>query len=68
VWYTILIKGKEKRIMNGYKINNMPNNINTNAYVVCTRVDDELWFYGAYSTYEQAEKVAEMDDDFTIIH
>lgn len=55
-------------MMNGYKINNMPSNINTNTYVVCTRVDDELWFYGAYNTYEQAEKVAEMDDDFTIIH
>jgi hypothetical protein len=54
--------------MNGYKINNMPEGIDANAYVVCTRVDDELWFYGAYSTYEKAEEVAEMDDDFTIIH
>jgi hypothetical protein len=54
--------------MNGYKINNLPNEVKENAYVVCSRVDGELWFYGSYNTYEQAERVAEMDDDFTIIH
>ena len=54
--------------MNGYKINNLPEGIATNSYVVCTMVDDELWYYGAYSSYAQAEEVAAMEDDFTIIH
>ena len=54
--------------MNGYKINNLPEGIDVRAYVVCSMVDDELWYYGAYGTLEKAEKVAEMDDSFTIIH
>ena len=54
--------------MNGYKINNLPEGITSNLYVVCTMVDDELWYYGAYSTLAKAEEVAEMDDSFTIIH
>ena len=51
--------------MNGYKIYNLPKDVKN--YVVCTMVDDELWFYGSYSTYEQAQEVAELDDDFIII-
>ena len=54
--------------MNGYKINNLPNDVDINSYIVCSMVDDELWFYGAYNSKEKAEQVAEMYDDFTIIH
>lgn len=54
--------------MNGYKIYNLPENVTVNNYIVCTMVDDELWFYGAYSTYEKAKEVEAMDDSFTIIH
>ena len=51
--------------MNGYKINNLPEDVK--QYVVCAMVDDELWYYGSYATYAQAEEVAAMEDDFTII-
>ena len=66
VYLTHQRKGDTK--MNGYKINNLPEGITSNLYVVCTMVDDELWYYGAYSTLAKAEEVAEMDDSFTIIH
>ena len=54
--------------MNGYKINNLPSWVNADNYVVCSMVDGELWFYGAYNNKEKAEEVAEMYDDLTIIH
>jgi len=54
--------------MNGFKINNLPKDVKEDSYIVCSMVDDELWFYGAYNTYEKAEKVAEMYDDLTVIH
>ena len=63
LYLTHQMKGDTK--MNGYKINNLPED--TNNYIVCTMVDDELWYYGSYPTYDKAKEVEEMDDDFTII-
>lgn len=44
--------------MNGYKINNMPETASHYEFVVARLVDDELWYYGAYSDGFKAEQVA----------
>lgn len=54
--------------MNGFKINNLPKDVKETAYIVCSMVNDELWFYGAYNNKEKAEEVAEMYDGLTVIH
>ena len=44
--------------MKNIKINNMPEYANDSEFVVVRNVNDELWFYGAYSDGSKANKVA----------
>lgn len=39
-------------------INNLPNYANDYRYIVCRRVDGELWFYGAWNDADKANEVA----------
>jgi hypothetical protein len=51
------------------KINNITENDNTYyaiyPYIVATVVDNELWFYGAYKTEENAKKA--LDENKIIV-
>lgn len=40
------------------QINNMPTYATDYSFIVATRVDDTLWFYGAYHDMAKANKVA----------
>lgn len=44
--------------MENIKINNMPEYASHYEFVVVRNVDDQLWFYGAYSDGFKAEDVA----------
>lgn len=40
------------------KINNLPTYANEYKYIVASRVDGELWFWGAYNDRDKAYSVA----------
>ena len=40
------------------KINNLPNNYKDYTYVIATRVDGDLWFWGCFNNYSRALEVA----------
>ena len=65
LYYNKFIKRKEVKIMT--TINNMPSYAADYEFIVVTKNDDELWFYGAYADGFKAEKVAS-DIDGIIIH
>ena len=44
--------------MENITINNMPEYANHYEFVVVRNVDDQLWFYGAYSDGFKADEVA----------
>lgn len=44
--------------MNGYKINNVPAYAADYECIVARECADELWFWGAWRTYQQALEVA----------
>ena len=48
-------------------INNMPEYANDYEFIVATKVDNEYWFYGAYSNGFIAEQVA-IEVDGVIFH
>lgn len=37
------------------KINNLPDYADKYKYIVATLVDGQLWFYGAYDSYDMVE-------------
>ncbi len=39
-------------------INNVPDYAKSYSYFVARKVNDELWFYGAWDAYSDAEDVA----------
>lgn len=44
--------------MESIKINNMPEYANHYEFVVVRKVDDQLWFYGAYRNGFKADEIA----------
>lgn len=40
------------------KINNLPDYAKNYKFIVCSEVDNELWFYGAYNDYNRAIDIA----------
>lgn len=40
------------------KVNNVPEYASEYDYIVCTLVDGELWFYGAYDDFARANMAA----------
>lgn len=44
-------------------INNMPAYARTERFIVATRVDGALWFWGAYSTLESACRAIDCRED-----
>lgn len=53
--------------MKNIKINNMPEYANHYEFMVIRNVDDQLWFYGAYSDGFKAAEVAH-EIDGLIVH
>lgn len=49
------------------KINNIPEYANHFKYIVATLVDGQLWFYGAYDSYDMADGAFKEMDDRLII-
>lgn len=47
-------------------INNKPEYASEYNFIVASKVDDELWFYGAYNDEEKANKTARMIDGVVI--
>lgn len=41
------------------KINNIPEYAKDRKFIVCSIVEYELWFYGAYDDYDRAKTAAE---------
>jgi len=60
--YTLIRKGKEIKTM----INNLPDYANEYPFIVATGELEDLWFYGAYNTFEKANEVAEQVDGVVI--
>ena len=55
--------------MNGFTINNFPDYVTVDMYVVANVCDHELWFYGAYKTEERALEVADwLGDTAVVLH
>ncbi len=60
--YTIIRKRKEIKKM----INNLPDYASEYPFIVATGELEDLWFYGAYNTFEKANEVAEQVDGVVI--
>ena len=45
--------------INGWVIYNVPTYAQDRAYIVARYVDDEYWFWGAYSDQAEADQVAQ---------
>jgi len=44
---------------NGYKVNNVPAYAMNYEYIVARECDDAMWFWGAYHTMKEADRVAQ---------
>lgn len=50
---------REKGVSSMTTINNLPTYATDYRFVVAREVDGDFWFWGAYSTRQKAEQVAE---------
>jgi len=57
---------KDKRVW--VTVKNVGEHVEASDYIVARAVNGELWYYGAYSSKEFAQTVAEKFDNAVVIH
>lgn len=44
------------------RINNLPDRCKNKKYIVCDKVNNEYWYYGAFDELKRAQEVAKFID------
>ena len=63
--YNIIIKRKGNKKMTHIK--NLPDYAYNYDFIVVRVCDDDFWFWGAYDTFDKAQKVADDIDGIVVI-